>query len=467
MTQTLTNQPRLLSCKSLRLKAPFFCLFSGLLHEAADDCWFRCDVKERKDNMGYYDKQDPSDHSKQKGNRGKYFLPGIVALSLGVLLLVVAFPGLTGRVMPDGSQGQAVEEREQLPEQPESGGTAAEIRNVSVNVTSGVTEAVDNVAEAVVGVINLQNASFWNDTETETDEEGEAGTGSGVIYKKENGKAYVVTNYHVIEGAGQVELSLVDGTRVPAEVLGEDPLTDLAVLSMEDEMVTKVADFGNSDSVRTGEPVIAIGNPLGLQFSGSVTQGIISGTDRSIPVDVNRDGTPDWHADVMQTDAAINPGNSGGALINIQGKVIGINSMKIAQSAVEGIGLAIPVNSAIPIINDLEQYGQVKRPYFGVSIGSLSDVSSYHWQQTLKLPKEVNAGVYITGVAPGSPAGNAGLQEYDVIVELDGEQVRDVIELRKHLYNEKQVGDKMEVTFYRGQDQKTTTVDLTEDTTGE
>ncbi|WP_404348631.1 S1C family serine protease [Sutcliffiella horikoshii] len=417
--------------------------------------------------MGYYDKQDPSEHSKQKGNRGKYFLPGIVALSLGLLLLVVAFPGLTGRVMPDGSQRQAVEEREQLPEQPESGGTAAEIRNVSVNVTSGVTEAVDNVAEAVVGVINLQNASFWNDTEAETDEEGEAGTGSGVIYKKENGKAYVVTNYHVIEGAGQVELSLVDGTRVPAEVLGEDPLTDLAVLSMEDEMVTKVADFGNSDSVRTGEPVIAIGNPLGLQFSGSVTQGIISGTDRSIPVDVNRDGTPDWHADVMQTDAAINPGNSGGALINIQGKVIGINSMKIAQSAVEGIGLAIPVNSAIPIINDLEQYGQVKRPYFGVSIGSLSDVSSYHWQQTLKLPKEVSAGVYITGVAPGSPAGNAGLQEYDVIVELDGEQVRDVIELRKHLYNEKQVGDKMEVTFYRGQDQKTTTVDLTEDTTGE
>ncbi|WP_404446616.1 S1C family serine protease [Sutcliffiella horikoshii] len=417
--------------------------------------------------MGYYDKQDPSEHSKQKGNRGKYFLPGIVALSLGVLLLVVAFPGLTGRGMPDGSQRQAVEEREQLLEQPESGGTSAEIRNVSVNVTSGVTEAVDNVAEAVVGVINLQNASFWNDTEVETDEEGEAGTGSGVIYKKENGKAYVVTNYHVIEGAGQVELSLVDGTRVPAEVLGEDPLTDLAVLSMADEMVTKVADFGDSDSVRTGEPVIAIGNPLGLQFSGSVTQGIISGTDRSIPVDVNRDGTPDWHADVMQTDAAINPGNSGGALINIQGKVIGINSMKIAQSAVEGIGLAIPVNSAIPIINDLEKYGQVKRPYFGVSIGSLSDVSSYHWQQTLKLPKAVSAGVYITGVAPGSPAANAGLQEYDVIVELDGEQVRDVIELRKHLYNEKQVGDKMEVTFYRGQDQKTTTVDLTEDTTGE
>jgi serine protease Do len=424
-----------------------------------------CAVRERKDNMGYYDKQDESKHSKQKGNRGKYFLPGLIGILLGAFLIVTAFPGLARNVMPERNGHQANEQRELLPE-PGEGGSAAEIRNVSVNVVSGVTEAVDNVAEAVVGVINLQNASFWNDTEVETDQKGEAGTGSGVIYKKENGKAYVVTNYHVIEGATQVELSLVDGTRVPAEVLGEDPLTDLAVLSMTDEMVTKVADFGNSDSVRTGEPVIAIGNPLGLQFSGSVTQGIISGTDRSIPVDVNRDGTPDWHADVMQTDAAINPGNSGGALINIQGKVIGINSMKIAEQAVEGIGLAIPVNSAIPIINDLEQYGEVKRPYFGVSIGSLSDVSSYHWQQTLKLPKDVRAGVYITGVAPNSPAAEAGLKEYDVIVELDGEQVRDVIELRKHLYNEKQVGEEMTVTFYRGKDKKTATVNLTKESTG-
>lgn len=384
---------------------------------------------------------------------------------MAALLLFVAFPALSNRATPDVRQNQT-ESGQTLPE-PGEGGTTAEIRNVSVNVESAVTKAVDQVAEAVVGVINMQNASFYNDTEAEQDEEGEAGTGSGVIYKKDNGKAYVVTNYHVIAGAGQVEVSLIDGTRVPAELLGEDPLTDLAVLVMDDEMTTKVADFGNSDTVRTGEPVIAIGNPLGLQFSGCVTQGIISGTDRSIPVDVNGDGTPDWHADVMQTDAAINPGNSGGALINIQGKVIGINSMKIAQSAVEGIGLAIPVNSAIPIINDLEQHGKVKRPYFGVSIGSLSDVSSYHWQQTLKLPKEVHAGVYVTSVAPNSPAGKAGLKEYDVIVGLDGEEVKDVIGLRKHLYNEKKVGDQMEVIFYRGKEKQSTTVDLTEESMGE
>ncbi|WP_223702751.1 S1C family serine protease [Sutcliffiella deserti] len=406
--------------------------------------------------MGYYDQHDQSKQSKKKNRRGIIF-PGLIGLLLGAFLIMVAVPSLSRNLTPELEEARSGQ-RELIPEP----GVAenAEVRNVAVNVVSGVTEAVDAVAEAVVGVINLQQSSFWDNEGGEASAEGEAGTGSGVIYKKENGKAYVVTNFHVIEGANQVELSLIDGTRVPAEVLGVDPWTDLAVLEMEDELVTKVAAFGNSDNVRTGEPVIAIGNPLGLQFSGSVTQGIISGTDRSIPVDINRDGTFDWHADVMQTDAAINPGNSGGALINIQGKLIGINSMKIAQQEVEGIGLAIPANSVIPIINDLEHYGEVRRPYFGVSIGSLADVSSYHWKETLKLPDEVQAGVYVTEVASNSPAAQVGLQEYDVIVELDGEPIRDVIELRKHLYNEKEIGESMEVTFFRGKEVNTVTVRL-------
>ncbi|MGY3714912.1 S1C family serine protease [Sutcliffiella cohnii] len=406
--------------------------------------------------MGYYDQHVKDKNKRQKGNRGGYLIPTLIGLALAGFIVLVAFPNLFGN---DRQNLAAIEERESR----QNGNVdrmPAEVRNVSVNVSTEITEIVDDVAEAVVGVINIQHASFWqNEVATE---EGEAGTGSGVIYKKENGRAYVVTNYHVIEGATTVEVSLVDGTRVPAEVLGEDPWTDLAVLVMEDSLVTKVATFGNSDNVRTGEPVIAIGNPLGLQFSGSVTQGIISGTDRSIPVDIDRDGNPDWHADVMQTDAAINPGNSGGALVNIQGQVIGVNSMKIAQEAVEGIGLSIPANTVIPIINDLEEYGEVQRPYFGVSIGSLADIPSYHWQQTLKLPNDVNYGVYITNIAGDSPASRAGLQQYDVIVELDGEPIYDVIELRKHLYNEKQVGEEMNVTFYRGREKQNTSVQLTE-----
>ncbi|MED4015750.1 S1C family serine protease [Sutcliffiella cohnii] len=406
--------------------------------------------------MGYYDQHVKDKNKKQKGNRGGYLIPTLIGLALAGFIVLVAFPNLFGN---DRQNLAAIEERESR----QNGNVdrmPAEVRNVTVNVSTEITEIVDGVAEAVVGVINIQHASFWQNEVAS--EEGEAGTGSGVIYKKENGRAYVVTNYHVIEGATTVEVSLVDGTRVPAEVLGEDPWTDLAVLVMEDSLVTKVATFGNSDNVRTGEPVIAIGNPLGLQFSGSVTQGIISGTDRSIPVDIDRDGNPDWHADVMQTDAAINPGNSGGALVNIQGQVIGVNSMKIAQEAVEGIGLSIPANTVIPIINDLEEYGEVQRPYFGVSIGSLADIPSYHWQQTLKLPNDVNYGVYITNIAGDSPASRAGLQQYDVIVELDGEPIYDVIELRKHLYNEKQVGEEMNVTFYRGREKQNTSVQLTE-----
>ncbi|WVE36908.1 trypsin-like peptidase domain-containing protein, partial [Priestia megaterium] len=135
------------------------------------------------------------------------------------------------------------------------------------------------------------------------------------------------------------------------------------------------------------------GNPLGLQFSGSVTQGVVSGVNRVIPQDLNGDGNPDWQSEVIQTDAAINPGNSGGALVNIDGELIGINSMKIAQEAVEGIGLAIPINMARPIINDLERYGEVRRPYLGVSTLSLSEVSGYHLKETLKLPHDVVNGV--------------------------------------------------------------------------
>jgi serine protease Do len=329
-------------------------------------------------------------------------------------------------------------------------------KSVSLDVTTAVTKAVSEANAAVVGVVNIQNSeSFWNDERTD------AGTGSGVIYKKQGNKAYIVTNYHVIKGANEIEVSFSNGTRVSAKILGSDDLMDLAVLEIDAGHVTKVATFGNSDKLKAGEPVIAIGNPLGLQFSGSVTQGVVSGINRVIPQDLNGDGNPDWQSEVIQTDAAINPGNSGGALVNIDGELIGINSMKIAQEAVEGIGLAIPINMARPIINDLERYGEVRRPYLGVSTLSLSEVSGYHLKETLKLPHDVVNGVAVLKVEPGSPAAKAGLKEYDVIVELDHSKVRDIATLRKHLYIEKEIGDKMNVTFYRDGKKKSTEVKLT------
>jgi serine protease Do len=391
--------------------------------------------------VGYYDQDYENEPKRQKGNRGGWFLSGLVGAILGGLLMLFAIPTLD--FLP-----YEMDLSEEVTQQNGENGTTGPVKNISVDVDTAITNIVDDVSDAVVGVVNLQEADFWNESGAE------AGTGSGVIYKKDGENAFVVTNYHVIAGASQVEISLSDGTRIPAEILGSDELTDLAVLRVESEKIDKVAQFGDSDQVKPGEPVIAIGNPLGLQFSGSVTQGIISGTERAIPIDSNGDGQVDWNAEVIQTDAAINPGNSGGALINIDGKVIGINSMKIAQSAVEGIGLAIPTNLAIPIIEDLEKYSEVRRPYMGIGMRSLNEVSSYHWEQTLKLPKEVTSGIVVMSVDPISPAAQAGLQELDVITNFAGQDVKDIIELRKILYKQ-EVGDTVEFTYYRSGEKKT------------
>lgn len=330
---------------------------------------------------------------------------------------------------------------------------------VSYEVVTDNQEALDKALETVVGITNYQTVnSFWGSSESLTQE---AGSGSGVIYKIDNNLAYIVTNYHVINGATSLDVTLSNGVKKEANVVGSDVWTDLAVITIEAENDMKVIEFGNSSTLKIGEPVIAIGNPLGLDFYGSVTQGIISGLNRAVGVDVNSDGINDWNADVLQTDAAINPGNSGGALINMKGQLIGINSMKIATSSVEGIGFAIPVNEVNDVIKDLEQYGKVKRPYMGVSLLNVSDVSAYHQANTLKLPREVTSGVVLDTVEENSPAAKAGLQRFDVIVELDGQEVSDVVSLRKHLYTEKEIGEELKVKYYHNGELKETTMVLT------
>lgn len=319
--------------------------------------------------------------------------------------------------------------------------------DTALELQDGIVGAVDEASAAVVGVTNLQTAgNYW----TGPEETVPAGVGSGVIYKQAEGKAYVVTNNHVVEGASQIEITLEDGTKVPAKLLGADIWTDLAVVEMDDADVQDVIEFGNSDELKRGQTAIAIGNPLGLGFSGSVTVGVISGKERSIPVDLNGDQSVDWNAEVLQTDAAINPGNSGGALVDLNGRLIGINSMKIAEASVEGIGLAIPINSAVPIIEDLEQHGEVRRPQMGVTLFDLMDIPAVYQQQELNLPEDVTEGVVVDQVMRGSAAQEAGLRQYDVITEMNGEPIADLIDLRKYLYNEVEKGDTVVLTVYRG-----------------
>jgi serine protease Do len=398
--------------------------------------------------LGYYDDHSQERYKEQKRGKGSYFLVSIMGAIIGALIVAMAIPTLSKYgILPYTVQSDTDLNSEN--------NTNIDNKNeviqkqVAVDVETDTTKAVKKTSGAVVGITNLQSSNFWSDTNGDSGNgESAAGTGSGVIYKKVGNKAYVVSNHHVIEGASKLEVSLEDGTKLPAKLLGSDIWTDLAVLEIDGSKVKEVAEFGDSDTLKTGEPVIAIGNPLGPTFSGSVTKGIISGVKRTIPTDINQDGVVDWQAEVLQTDAAINPGNSGGALINIAGQVVGINSMKISQEAVEGIGLSIPINSAKPIINDLEKYGTVKRPYMGVDLKSVAEIPAYYQQEALKLPKDVNYGVALRQVVAGSPADKAGLRELDVIVEMDGKKINDVIELRKHLY-QKKIGDQLHVKYYR------------------
>lgn len=394
-------------------------------------------------------------YQSKKKRRVNWLLPGIVGLLLGIFLFAVALPSL---VQYDILPYQVIYPQEQIMKE---NGSTAEITNslqsLSVDVSTQITDIVAKVSPAVVGIENFQSQSTFFEQGSS-----EAGTGSGVIYKKTDNRAFVVTNHHVIQGADQIEVILTDGTRLTAELMGTDLFTDLAVLEMDGSAVSHVIELGNSEEVKVGEPAIAIGNPLGLNLSGSVTQGVISGKQRAIPQDFDGDGRADWQTEVIQTDAAINPGNSGGALLNINGQLIGINSMKIAQSSVEGIGFAIPIDAAIPIINELETTGQMSRAYLGVEAYSLEDVSQVEWQRSLKLPNDVESGIYLQRIEPMSPASDAGFKPYDVITALDNQEIKNIIDLRKHLYQEKEPGDEMVVTYYRGKEQKTVTIKLAE-----
>ncbi|SDN97063.1 S1C family serine protease [Alkalicoccus daliensis] len=412
--------------------------------------------------MGYYDgEHSERSRKREKNHSGLY---GFIGAVLGALIVVFSIPALSSfgflpyDVSPSGG-GQEEAEEENIENAEEL--IEEEIDSVSLETTSAVTEAVDSVSDAVVGIVNMNQSGGGI---FDSPEGGGEGTGSGIIYKVEGEQAFVVTNQHVIEGAssGQtdVDVTLTDGSRIPAEFVGEDVLTDLAVLTIDAENVDTVAVFGDSENLRAGEPAIAIGNPLA--FEGSVTLGIISAVERSIPVDLSGNGQPDWEAEVIQTDAAINPGNSGGALLNIQGEVIGINSMKIAQQLVEGIGFAIPSELALPVIEDLEQYGEVKRPQMGIALRSLQEIPSFHWESTLGLPEDIKGGVYIESVEPNTPAAEAGLQEADVIVSLDDEEIQDANELRRFLYTDVSIGDTIEVVFYRDGEQQTVELTLAE-----
>ncbi|MYL20963.1 PDZ domain-containing protein [Halobacillus litoralis] len=329
----------------------------------------------------------------------------------------------------------------------------AETEPLSSTSALSTADIAEQASEAIVGVVNLTNQQS---PFTSAEEMTEAGTGSGVIYKVEENAAYIVTNNHVIEGASEVDISLFDGETASAEVIGADALTDIAVLKIEGSYDVEPLAFGDSDSIRAGEEVLAIGNPLGLDLSRTVTQGIVSAVDRTISVTTS---AGEWDLDVIQTDAAISPGNSGGALINGAGELIGINSLKMADEDAEGLGFAIPSNDVETLIADMSDDGQVDRSYLGVGVVGVNEAPA---QYRMSLPEETEEGVIVASVDETSAAAGAGLQVEDVITSIDGVTISDSTDLRKYLYTETNAGDTVTVEFYRSGNAQTVKVTLTE-----
>jgi serine protease Do len=384
-------------------------------------------------------------------------------------LLALSLSGalLAGCDVTDPQTEPETEDEEIVEDTPVTEEGDVQISEVRVDVTSDITDAVQEVDEAVVSIINMQrvgqNPYGWYEGSQDTDAEGEdlqqVGTGSGAVYKVDGDTAYIFTNNHVVDGSDAIEVLFKDGSRVEASIVGADMWTDLAVLEIDSESVSATAEFGDSENLTVGEPAIAIGSPLGTNFASSVTSGIISATGRTVPVDTNMDGENDWEMTAIQTDAAINPGNSGGPLVNIAGQVVGINSMKISSSTIEGMGFAIPSNDALDIINQLEQDGEVIRPVIGVAMVDLSMVSPQQQEAILNLPEDVTGGVVIAEVQPNSSADEAGLESNDVIVSFNGEEVANGIELRQEIYDT-EIGDEVEIEFYRDGELQSVTLTL-------
>ncbi|MDW4296365.1 S1C family serine protease [Staphylococcus saprophyticus] len=315
-----------------------------------------------------------------------------------------------------------------------------------------VNQMINDVSPAIVGVINMQKAQNLNDLlKGKSNKSQEAGVGSGVIYQKNNGSAYIVTNNHVIDGASEIKVQLHNSKQVHAKLIGKDALTDMAVLKINDSKGTKAIDFANSSKVKTGDSVFAMGNPLGLEFANSVTSGIISASERTIDTQTSAGSNK---VNVLQTDAAINPGNSGGALVDINGNLVGINSMKIASEQVEGIGFAIPSNEVKVTIKELVENGKIERPSIGIGLLNVSEIPEQYKDQLKTSRKD---GVYIAKVE-----GNNGLKEGDIITQIDDKKVKEDTDVRSYLYANKKPGDTVNLTVERNGKEQNIKVTLKE-----
>lgn len=388
---------------------------------------------------------DREDLDRQLEEQGKHAAPQKKKMTLGTkkiaalalaLLIIGGAGGCVVKDLPFMKQGSGQEKNYQIPE-----GKEKKLPDLPAVRNNAVVQAVREVGPAVVGITTQV---YDRDIFNRRIEVGH-NLGSGVIFDK---KGYIVTNNHVVSGNSNVNVSLSNGKTVAGKVVGTDPSTDLAVVKIEADGELPVAALGDSDSLQAGETVIAIGNPLGLEFQGTVTVGVISALNRTLD-------TIDQRFKLIQTDAAINPGNSGGALVTTDGKVVGVNSAKIMKEGIEGIGFAIPINSAKGIIEQLIATGKVIRAYLGVYAADKDIAARYGYRW------DGQEGVLVVRIARNSPLSLTDVSVGDYITGLDGHAISSISDMRGAIDAHKP-GDTISLTYTHNGNSETIQVMLAE-----
>ena len=327
----------------------------------------------------------------------------------------------------------------------DKGNTVITKNGTQIYEKNSLAASVDKIYDAVVLIKGFQGNR-------------KSSTGTGFVYKVDDKYGYLLTNQHVVDNTDSIQVVMSNDEVVKAKVIGADEYLDLAVLRIDKSKVTLVATLGKSEKSKLGDTVFTVGAPMGEEYRGSVTSGVLSGKARMVSVNVSNYASDDWIMRVLQIDASINPGNSGGPLLNANGEVIGICSMKLVDNDIEGMGFAIPIEYAESHIKSLEAGKKIDWPYLGISMANVVD-SSNLYRYNINIDKNIKEGVVVIETTKGSGAEKAGIKTGDVITKINGNKVKDSAYLRYELYQH-QAGDTIDVTYIRGGHEKTVKVTL-------
>ena len=374
----------------------------------------------------YYRKKE---QDRNRGNSGfKLFFVIVIAFVIGgiAMLSLLKFTPLLNEVLGGSSNTVVTKNKTQVYEK---GSLAA---------------SVEKIYDAVVLIQTYKNDEL-------------AGSGTGFVYKTDDKYGYLLTNNHVVENTEKVTVTFSNDEEAEVTVLGKDAYLDLAVLRVDKKYVSLIANIGSSEDCNLGDTVFTVGAPMGYEYRGSVTSGILSGKDRLVSVAVSSTSN-DWVMRVLQIDASINPGNSGGPLLNVNGEVIGVCSMKLVDDKIEGMGFAIPIEYAMSHVEQLEKGEAIEWPFLGVGMANITDTMTLY-KYNVRVPDSVKAGVVVVSVEKDSAAEKAGIQLGDVITKIAGKNTDDVAYLRYELYQHS-AGDEVEVTVLRDGKEKTLKVTL-------